>query len=260
MSSYLDDEEEKKPRIGNAFRAINNQQLLERKIKEKNICKKDESNFVIIKQLMADSDIQQAFKEIDIICKERKIITHGKEHAEYVSKVSGEIIKGMGMASRIVNLAQIAGYLHDLGYRLDAGRHSFIGAGMGYEKLRGFGMPQDEINRICSAIAYHHNSKPVNEICAALIIAEASDFSKRRIQTDVSSDELALLMSRCSHNELTIIKKEKIIRLRFKISFSNTASKDDFVRLNTIKHSFCKKAAEFFGFEYEVVVNNEIIF
>ena len=41
---------------------------------------------------------------------------HSRRHAGSVSKWSGEILRALGKAEEEVRLAEIAGYLHDVGY------------------------------------------------------------------------------------------------------------------------------------------------
>lgn len=79
--------------------------------------------------------------------------------------------------ARQVELAKIAGFLHDIGNVINRNDHAQSGAVMAFRLLDRLEMPVDEICSIISAIGNHDEgtAQPVDAISAALIIADKTD-------------------------------------------------------------------------------------
>lgn len=249
MGNFEGDDNSKKVGIGHILRMINNQPSYQEHGSEKQ---------VTVQTLYENRDITVALERVELICKEMKLMKHSKHHALYVSKVAGEIIKKSGAVQRDIQLAEIAGYLHDLGYRLDIEHSSFVSAGMAYEKLYQLNMQQDEIDKICLGIAYYYSQKPINSIGAALLIANCSDNIKERAPSGASYNLVSQFMGSCIDNKLVVDESNKIIRLEIEFNFIDF-SKQDYLDETKEIHLYCKNAAEFLGFEYQLILNDEMI-
>ncbi|MDD3365584.1 MAG: HD domain-containing protein, partial [Syntrophomonas sp.] len=96
---------------------------------------------------------------------------HGKAHVGLVSSLSRKILLELGYDARMVELAGISGYMHDLGNVINRNEHSQSGALMAMEILRRMGMKPDEISIIVAAIGNHDEGSghPINAVSAALI-------------------------------------------------------------------------------------------
>ena len=101
-----------------------------------------------------------------------------------VTKSTGGIQK-MGYDERTIELAKISAYMHDIGNIVNRIDHAQSGAVMAFRLLTNLNMPAEEISRIISAIGNHDESTafPVNEIAAALILADKSDVRRSRVRT-----------------------------------------------------------------------------
>ena len=60
---------------------------------------------------------------------------HSFAHVSRVSQVAGDILKALGYPERTVELARIAGYLHDIGNIVNRVDHSQSGAVMAFRIL-----------------------------------------------------------------------------------------------------------------------------
>ena len=69
---------------------------------------------------------------------------HGHRHISIVSKRAGEILEKLGYPERTVELAKIAGYLHDIGNCVNRVDHAHSGAIMAFNILKDMGMDVDE--------------------------------------------------------------------------------------------------------------------
>ncbi len=109
---------------------------------------------------------------------------HGERHVGLVSRIAFNVMKRMGRPERQCELAAIAGYLHDIGNAVNRDHHAQTGATMAMQLLSDFGMPDDEILTVISAIGNHHENDgdPVNAVAAALILADKSDVHRTRVR------------------------------------------------------------------------------
>jgi uncharacterized protein len=109
---------------------------------------------------------------------------HGERHVGLVSRIAFNVLKRMGRPERQCELAAIAGYLHDIGNAVNRDHHAQTGAAMSMQLLSEFGMPDEEILTVISAIGNHHENDgdPVNDVAAALILADKSDVHRTRVR------------------------------------------------------------------------------
>jgi metal-dependent HD superfamily phosphatase/phosphodiesterase len=109
---------------------------------------------------------------------------HGERHVGLVSRIAFNVLKRMGRPERQCELAAIAGYLHDIGNAVNRDHHAQTGAAMSMQLLSDFGMPDEEILTVISAIGNHHENDgdPVNDVAAAIILADKSDVHRTRVR------------------------------------------------------------------------------
>ena len=108
---------------------------------------------------------------------------HGHRHISIVSKRAGEILEKLGYPERTVELAKIAGYLHDIGNCVNRVDHAHSGAIMAFNILKDMGMDVDERTKIMTALGHQDETTgtAVSDISAALILADKSDVSRDRV-------------------------------------------------------------------------------
>ena len=69
---------------------------------------------------------------------------HSHRHISIVSKRAGDILEKLGYPARTVELARIAGYLHDIGNCVNRTDHAHSGAILAYNILKDMEMPVEE--------------------------------------------------------------------------------------------------------------------
>ena len=77
---------------------------------------------------------------------------HSVRHISIVSKRASDILKELGYNERRVELAKIAGYLHDIGNCVNRNDHAHSRAILSYQILKDMGMGIDERTDIMMAI------------------------------------------------------------------------------------------------------------
>lgn len=109
---------------------------------------------------------------------------HSIRHVSIVAKRAGELLKKLGYDEHTVELAEIAGYLHDIGNSVSRIDHAQSGAILSYHLLTARGMDYKDAAQIMMAIGNHDEQfgVPVSAVSAALIIADKSDVHKSRVK------------------------------------------------------------------------------
>jgi putative nucleotidyltransferase with HDIG domain len=77
---------------------------------------------------------------------------HSSRHVGIVSKRAGEILQALGYPQERVELAKIAGYLHDIGNCINRKDHAHSGAILAYSILKDIGMNVADRTEIMIAI------------------------------------------------------------------------------------------------------------
>lgn len=117
---------------------------------------------------------------------------HSFSHVCRVAEIAGTILRKLDYPQRTVELARIAGYLHDIGNVVNRVDHSQSGAVMAFRILDRMDFPPEEIAAIVTAIGNHDEGTgvPVNAVAAALIIADKSDVRRSRVRNkaDIETD------------------------------------------------------------------------
>ena len=108
---------------------------------------------------------------------------HSVRHISIVSHRAGRILETLQYDEHRIELAKIAGYLHDIGNCVNRVDHAHSGAILSFEILKQMGMPVEERTQIMMAIGNHdeNTGTAVSEISAALILADKSDVHRDRV-------------------------------------------------------------------------------
>ena len=108
---------------------------------------------------------------------------HGHRHISIVSKRAGDILEKLEYPKRTVELAKIAGYLHDIGNCVNRVDHAHSGAILAYQILKDMGMKVEERTEIIMAIGNHdeNTGTAISDISAAIILADKSDVHRDRV-------------------------------------------------------------------------------
>ena len=109
---------------------------------------------------------------------------HSFPHGSRVAFVARDILLALGYDEREAELAQIAGYLHDIGNVINRVDHAQSGAIMAFRILDHMGADPEDIATIITAIGNHDESTafPVNAIAAALILGDKTDVRDSRVR------------------------------------------------------------------------------
>ena len=187
---------------------------------------------------------------------------HSFAHVGRVSSVAADIINKLGFDSHTVELAKIAGYLHDIGNLVNRVDHSQSGAIMAFRILDRMGMPAEDIATIVTAIGNHDEGSgiPVSPVAAALILADKSDVRRSRVRnTDISGFDIHDRVNySVEKSNLDISTENKEITLYITID-TTISSIMDYFEIFLGRMILCRKAADKLGLIFKLVINEQHI-
>lgn len=205
-------------------------------------------------------DIKIYISKADESLKALGYTEHSFAHVGKVSENAAYILTTLGYDERTVELARIAGYLHDIGNLVNRTDHSQSGAVMAFRILDNLGMPADEIATVVTAIGNHDEGTgvPVNPVAAALILADKSDVRRSRVRnSDFASFDIHDRVNySVEESALSISEDKKKVVLTLKIDPSISKVMDYF-RIFIGRMEMSKHAASALGLEFSLVINGQ---
>lgn len=96
---------------------------------------------------------------------------HSQAHCVRVAETAAQILKKFGYSEHDIELARIAGYMHDIGNAINRNRHAEYGGLLANEILKQYDLSIPDRITIVSAISNHDESTggAVDPISAAII-------------------------------------------------------------------------------------------
>lgn len=183
---------------------------------------------------------------------------HSHRHISIVSKRAMHILETLGYPKRTVELAGIAGYLHDIGNCVNRVDHAHSGAIMSYNILKEMGMPEEERIEIMMAIGNHdeETGTAVSEISAALILADKSDVHRDRVaNTNISTFDIHDRVNYAvTDAKLEISKEERKVTLNLTID-NKLCPVLNYFEIFMARTMMSKYAAKYLKIWFELIIN-----
>lgn len=217
---------------------------------------------ITIEQVKSSEAIHTYIEKEDESLKALGFTEHSFPHVGKVSRTAREILLTLGYSEREAELAEIAGYLHDIGNIVNRTDHAQSGAIMAFRILDNMGADPADIATIITAIGNHDESTAVavNPITAALILADKTDVRASRVRnSDIATfdihDRVNFSVKRA---DLVIERDRHEIELRLQID-TDFCSVMDYFEIFLNRMILCRKAAERLGLRFRLSVNGQIL-
>lgn len=184
---------------------------------------------------------------------------HSVRHISIVSKRAADILETFDFPKDRIELAKIAGYLHDIGNCVNRVDHAQSGALLAYNILKDMGMPDKDRIEVMMAIGNHdeQTGTAVSDISAALILADKSDVHRDRvvnknIATFGKHDKVNYAVT---HTRLDIDKEDRKITLNINID-TEICPVLDYFEIFMDRTMMSKYAAKYLHVWFGLVINN----
>ena len=185
---------------------------------------------------------------------------HSFAHVTAVAENAAYILSTLGYPERTVEVAKIAGFLHDIGNLVNRIDHSQSGAVMAFRILDNMDCDPEEIATIVTAIGNHDEGTgvPVNAVAAALILADKSDVRRSRVREKDSSkfDFHDRVNYSVQKGSLRINEAKTVVELELEIDTAY-GSVMDYFEIFMERMILCRKAAEKLGLHFRLTINGQ---
>lgn len=224
-----------------------------------------------VKDLKKDEEISSL---INVTEKQLEVLgftEHSVRHLSIVSNWAGYIMRQINANEREINLAEISGYLHDLGNSVNRTDHAQSGAILAYQMLIKRGLPYEDAAEIMMAIGNHDEEYgiPVSRVSSALIIADKSDVHKSRVRRTKMPNILSQkekyitdIHDRVNYaaesSRLNVDNAEKIIKLEININ-TKICPVIDYFEIYFNRMKLCRRAAEFLDMRFSLIINDVVL-
>ena len=219
---------------------------------------------VTFKEVRENEDIKTYIKMADKTLESMRFTEHSFAHVVRCADVAGNILADLGYDERTIELAKIAAYMHDIGNVVNRIDHAQSGAVMAFRLLDKMGMKAEEIARIVTAIGNHDEKTafPVNEVAAALIIADKSDVRRSRVRAEERATIADDIHDRVNYavekSHLDIDSENKKFTLYLTVD-EKISRISEYFEIFLDRMLLCRRAADYFGMDFEVNFNGAVV-
>jgi len=237
---------------------------------------------ITLAQVKKNPQILEFIKGTENVLAALSYTDHGFRHADLVADRARTIAKEIGLSGREGELAAIGGFCHDMGNFLSRTYHNYFGALL-FSQVFSQDFEPEETVTIMQAIANHdkkiEDMSFASPISAIVVLADKSDVHRSRVSArvmeEIKSDihdrvNYATKLSRLkidpvrgyeskakAQNQRTsngVDKKKKRITLTLRID-TNFVPIVEYFEIFTDRMVFCRKAAEYLGYDFGLIIN-----
>ena len=184
---------------------------------------------------------------------------HGRRHAGLVGHIAANVLRRLDFPAREIELAEIAGYLHDIGNCINREQHGQSGALLAKDILFDLGMPIDEVILVMGAIGNHEEERghAVSTIAAAIILADKSDVHRSRVQNaDPARFDIHDRVNYAATRSFLRVDANGKRRITLELTIdTEMASVMDYFEIFLSRMVMCRRAAEFLGARFGLHIN-----
>ena len=217
-----------------------------------------ERQTITFEQIKASEEIAVYIRQADSTMKALGFTEHSFAHVTKCAQTASDLLLELGYDEHEAELARIAGYMHDIGNAINRAEHAQSGALMAFSSLERMGMPCEDIAVIISAIGNHdeHSATAVNAVAAALILADKTDVRRSRVRNrdTITFDIHDRVNYAVEDAQLKLDKTAGAIALRLTIN-NEICAVMDYFEIFLERMLLCRKAAEFLGLQFKLIIN-----
>jgi len=212
--------------------------------------------------ILANEEIRTYITQADASLIALGYTEHSFAHVVKCAETAAGLLRSLGYDDRQIELAKIAGYMHDIGNVINRSDHAQSGAVMAFRILDKLGMAPEDVAVVITAIGNHdeHTAFPVNAVAAALILADKTDVRRSRVRNrdTISFDIHDRVNYAVTESDLLLDREGGKLTLSLTID-TDICSVMDYFEIFLSRMLLCRKAAEFFSLQFRMVINGSVV-
>ncbi len=182
---------------------------------------------------------------------------HGIDHANLVCDRALDIATRIGLTAKEIELSSITAYVHDMGNFLNREDHEHWGALLFHNIYQNENIK--DVTTIMEAIVNHDdcNAKMANKVAAVVILADKSDVRRSRVMEKDMNIIKEYIHNRVNYavTKTTLKVKDDKIILKLEID-TKFVPLIEYFEIFTERMIQCRKAAEYLGYKFGLVIND----
>ena len=185
---------------------------------------------------------------------------HSFAHVTKCAETASSLLRDLGYDAREIELAKIAGFMHDIGNVINRNDHAQSGAVMAFRILDKLGMDPADVAVVITAIGYHDDKTafPVNAVAAALLLADKTDVRRSRVRNreTINFDIHDRVNYAVEKSDLALDAAARTVTLTLTIN-TEVCAVMDYFEIFMDRMILCRKAAEKLGLEFKLIINEQ---
>lgn len=213
---------------------------------------------ITLEDVKANKEVDLYIRKGDEFLRAMGFTEHSYRHLDLVSHIAENVLKHLGCKKREIELAAIAGYLHDIGNVVSRHYHGGAGAVIAFNILTRMGADPEDIAEIVSAIGNHEEEygQPVSKVSAALILGDKSDVHRSRVRNrEIASFDIHDRVNYAVQRSFLKVDEEQgeiILELEIDPEISTVM---EYFEIFLVRMMMCRRAAAFLKRSFGLVVN-----
>ena len=216
---------------------------------------------ITLKQVQGDPEVAALIEAGNAYLAARGYTDHGPRHVGYVSHTAAKVLRALDRPQRLVELAAIAGWLHDIGNCVNRHNHGATGAVLLLPILHRMGVPIAEALQVITAVGNHEEEtgSVTSDVSAALVLADKTDAHRTRVrhgQPDPGDihDRVNFAIS-SSRVEVDALRRI----VRHKLAMDGSSSVLEYLQIYLPRIVMCETAAKYLDCSFELVINGHTV-
>ena len=211
-----------------------------------------------ITEIRKDREINLLIEKGNEVLRELGYTEHSRKHAAKAAETAGMILKELGYKKRTIELAKIAGYMHDIGNSVNRHDHAHSGAILAYGILKERNMDLEQILTVTAAIGHHDEGTgtAIDPISAALILADKTDVRRDRVRTKEKAnfDKHDRVNYAVTNATVKLNLEKKVITLNLQVD-EEICSMCEYFEIFLGRMLMCRRASELLGMKFKLTAN-----
>ena len=220
--------------------------------------KKKEKKDVTSKMVRSSEEVNLLIERGNEILGVLGYTEHSRKHAAKVAETAAGLLEDLGYGKHTIELARIAGYMHDIGNSINRNDHAHSGGILAYGILKEMGMDLKDAAVIAGAIGHHDEATgtAVDVVSAALILADKTDVRRNRVRNPIISnfDAHDRVNYAALSSKVRVNREKKVIQMDLVLDDSMCTVMDYF-EIFLQRMMMCRRAAEALGMKFKLVAN-----
>lgn len=187
---------------------------------------------------------------------------HSFAHVMRCAEMGSRWLLQLNYTEHEADLARIAGYMHDIGNVINRTDHAQSGALLAQHILDKMGMPPQDVAAVITAIGNHDEgtAAPVNSIAAALILADKTDVRRSRVRNseNIKFDIHDRVNYAVKKAVTSLDTDAKTLTLSLDVDV-DICSVMDYFEIFMDRMLLCRRAADYFGVAFQLVINGSAL-